>query len=348
MTPSNGLLLNPWSFDMYAPSWAGVTPQLPGFCDVDFDYPMSDQPGSELVYTTVTLAPGQKSFKNQIVIDSDADYLSREIYIAPVGGSTGPANPQDLKMRLSDGDGNFITSDWCTANDLCGPVGPVPLPFRKGTVAYVDLWNQGTATLIVQVGLKGFKRFPCADTQAPIPAYRPISSLYCREQPGQTFEEFEYFFEFSNGSSPLFAPWVQNLQPYSPNIVFRQLPLRIDNDADFLWRGTTGMIMAGGGGVAQAPQEFFLKFYDNAIIDLAKDIIRPAGYTPQRAPLGCEMVLSNGGGRMAPHFPEIFIPRGGAVNVDILLQTQSPPTAIESVSFSLRGFKLYSEAACNI
>lgn len=343
---SNPTLLNPWSGDLYAPTWAGLTPQLPGFCDVAFDYPMSNQPGSDAIFSTVTLAAGAQSLKNQIVIDRDADYLAREIYVAPVAGTTSIANPQDLKIRITDGDGNAITSDWCTANDLCGPVGPVPLPFRKGTVVYVDLWNQGTASLVVQVGLKGFKRFPCTDQQGPIPAFRPMSAYYCREQPGQVFEEYEYFFEFSAGTSALFAPWVTNLQSQSPTNVFQRFSLPLENDSDFLWRGITGSLMTAGAAAAALPEQCFLKFYDNALVSLARDLVRP-GYIPPSVPLGCEMVLSSGGGRMSPHFPEIFIPRGGALAVDILLQDQTPPSFV-TISFSLRGFKVYSAAECSI
>ncbi len=341
-------LLAPWSGDLYAPTWAGVTPQLPGYCDVDFDYPMGPQ-GE--VFWTVSLAPGQISLKNPIQIDSDADYLAREIYVTPVGGtqgdpSTGIANPQDLKIRITDGDGNAITSDWCTANDLCGPVGPVPLPFRKGSIVFVDLWNQGTGTLVVQMGFKGFKRFACSDKQGPLPPFYPAAARYCREWPGVIFEEYEYFYEFSNGGSLLYPPWVRNLQPISPTGVFAQLVLQTDNDADFLWRGTTGMIMQAGGPVAQVQQELFLTFYDNSVVPLAKAVPRP-GFIPASAGPGAELVLSNGGGRMSPHFPEIFIPRGGTIPVDILLQVPSAPP-LNSVQFSLRGFKVYSEADCQL
>lgn len=333
-------LLNPWSGNLFAPIWAGVTPQLSGFCDVDYEYGI----GINGLPISVTLGPGATAFKVEMQIDTDADYLAREIYVAPIDGSavgnSGAINPQDLKIRLADGDGNFITSDWCTANDLSMPLGPVPLPLRKGSIVFVDLWNQGDGTLIVQMGVKGFKRFPCSQIQAPLPPFYPAAARYCREWKGVQFEEYEYFYEFSNGASALFGPWVQNLQPNSPTSIFAQFALPTDNDADFLWRGTTGMIMSSGSPVAQAPEEFFALFYNPVVVPLAKAVPR-LGVTPPNSGPGCELIFSNGGGRMEPKFPEIFIPRGGTISVDLLLQTQVPADALESVSFSLRGLKVY-------
>lgn len=334
-------ILDPNSGDMYAPTWAGLYKQIPGYCDVDFDYPC----GAEGLPTSITLQPGQTSLKNPVAIDSDADYLAREIYVAPIGGSTvgdsSEINPQDLKIRITDGDGNAITSDWCTANDLCQGVGPVPLPLRKGTVVFVDLWNQGDGVLVVQMGFKGWKRFPCSDKQAEVNPFLTQRAAFCKPWPGVRFEDYEYFWEFSNGASALFPPWVSNLQPTSPNGEFRQFTLALDQDAGFLWRGTTGMIMRTGGPVPQAPEQFFITFYDNALVPLAKLVPR-AGAVPQTPGPGCELVLSDGGGRMAPHFPEIWIPAGGTLAVDVTLQIPEGVT----VSFSLRGVKVYDLAAC--
>lgn len=329
MTPT---LLNPWSGNLYAPVWAPVTPQVPGCCDVDFDFdPLN-----------VTLNPGQTSYKNPLVVDDDADYLAREIFIAPIAGSTtgesGAINPQDLKIRITDGDGNFITSDWITANDLCQPVGAAPLPLRKGTTVFVDLWNQGDGTLIVQMGFKGFKRFACNNTQGPIPPYYPERARYCNEWPGTRFEEWEYIFEFVNGANAFSPPWAQNLQPYSPNQVFALVPLATDKDADFLWRGITGMIMSNGGPVSIV-QQMWLTFYDHNTVPMAKAVPR-LGSVPALPGPGAELVLSNGGGRMNPVFPEILVPRGATPQVDIAIACTT------SVQFSLRGFKVYTGADC--
>jgi len=325
-------LLPPFAGNPYAPSWAGVTPQLPGYCDIDFDFDP----------ITITLGAGQTSYKNRVQVDSDADYLAREIFIAPIAGSavgvSGSINPQDLKIRITDGDGNFVTSDWITANDLCGPVGAAILPLRKGTTVFVDLWNQGDGTLVVQVGFKGFKRFPCTNEQGPIPPFYPLRSRYCNEWAGVRFKEYEYFYEFSNGASAFFPPWCRNLQPTSPNGNFQQFSLPMDDDAGFLWRGITGMIMSDVGPVNA--EEYFLLFYDHRIVPMAKAIPRP-GLLPALAGPGCELVLSNGGGRMTPVFTEVYIPKGSLPFVDIAILAVGA-----SVQFSLRGFKVYEDKTC--
>lgn len=332
-------ILSPWqSGNLFAPAWQGVTPLLKGWCDVDFDF----------TPIQVAVAPGSFALKNQLPVDTDADYLSREIFVAPIAGTTGDpitgiVNPSDLKIRITDGDGNAITSDWITANDLNGPVGPVPLPLRKGSIPLIDFWNQGTGTLIVQCGVKGFKRFKCSNEQGVIPPFYPASLRYCKPWRGVRFEDYEYPFAFSNGTSPFYPPWVTNLQPSSPNSVFQKFPLPIDNDADFLWRGLTGMIMTQGPSpVAQLPNEFMLLFYDNEQVPLARAVPR-FGFTPAIAGPPAELVLSNGGGRMAPFFSEIFIPRGSNVYCDVVLQTNPGEVAM----FSLRGVKVYDEGACN-
>lgn len=351
-TSPQGFSINPWRSNMYAPCWAAISRQLPGFCDTDFDYPAGlAQAQAAGTIEAVSIAAGQILLGRalpalQIAIDSDADYLAREIYISPIGGSGSPANPQDLKMRLQDGDGNFITSDWVTANDLCGPLGPIPLPFRKGSIAYVDLWNQGSSALTVQVGLKGFKRWACSDQQPPVPPFLPVSKRYCKEWSGVRFEEYEYFFEFGNGSSDsaFVSPWSVDLAPISPNGIFAHFPLQTDTDADFLWRGITGMIMSPGGPVSQIPQEAFLGFYDDLTVPLFNQQPR-AGATPSAPPPGAELVISNGGGRAVPVFPEILVKRGGVIPLDICLQI---PSGLNLIQFSLRGFKVYNEMDCSL
>lgn len=332
MTPN--FLVNPWSTNMYAPKWATITPQLPGWCDVEFDFnPL-----------TLTLAPGQQFLKNELLVDGDADYLDREIVALPIAGTTGTLNPQDLKIRLTDGDAQFITSDWVTLNDINGPVGPAVLPFRKGSKPYFDIWNQSaTSTAVVVVGFKGWKRVKCDAKQADLPKFVPQSERFCKPwAPGIRFEEYEYFFEFVNGTLATAPPWCVNLQPQTPNQQFNQFALRTDDDASFLWRGTSGMIMSLGGGVA-IPGNWFLRFYDNALVPLARQIPRP-NLMPSLTGPGAELVLSNGGGRMSPHFPEVYIPRGAVVSVDIALLA----AITQSVQLSVRGVKVYGEDTCAI
>jgi hypothetical protein len=347
MSPNgNGSLIKPWTGNLYAPTWAGIYPQLPGYCDVDFDYAMGNQGD---FFFTVTLGPSgsgtEFALQQPCNIDTDADYLAREMYISPLPGSTpgesGVINAQALKVRIRDGDGNAITSDWVTANDLCGPLGPCALPFRKGGNVTIDLWNQSDGTVIVACGFKGWKRFPCFDTQGALPPVIPQRYRFCKEWPGVRFEEYEYFFEFANGANAFYPPWVSNLQPQSPNQIFQKFALPTDNDADFLWRGITGMILTADGPVAAIPDAWFLLFYGLDQTPLA-NVVNIPGIVPTPSGPSAEMVISNGGGRMNPHWPEILIPRGMPVQVDILLQT--PATGLSSVQFSLRGFKVYKEA----
>lgn len=332
MSASPSLILGPWSTNMFAPKWASIVPQdIPGWCDVEFDF----------VPITLTVGPGAQSLKNILFVDGDADYLTRELIALPIAGTTGTLNPQDLKIRLTDGDGQAITSDWVTMNDLNGPVGPAVIPLRKGSQPYVDIWNQGAATAVLVVGFKGVKRFPCDTKQPDVAMFVPQAKRFCKPwAKGITFREYEYFFEFVNGTLATAPPWAVNLQPQTPNREFQQFPLQTDNDASFLWRGTSGMIMSKGG-PAPVPGEWFLRFFDAATVPLARQVPRP-GLTPSIAGPGAEMVLSNGGGRMSPHLPELYIPRGGIVSVDIGLLT--PATV--SVQFSLRGVKVYGEETC--
>jgi len=313
-------LIAPWRGNLLAPMWAGVTPQLPGYCDVEFDF----------VPVQVTIPPGGLSLKNQLPVDMDADYLGREFFVSPIAGTTSGANPQDLKIRITDGDSNAITSDWITANDINGVFGPSVLPFRKGSVILVDFWNQGTATLVVMMGIKGFKRFPCNDKQGPLPPFYPESARFCKEWEGVRFEEYEYFYEFSNYVTPFSPPWAQSLNAYGAS-VFRQVPLPTDNDADFLWRGTTGQIMRSGAAGLSSAGRVSLRFYDHNIVPLA-NVIPTTGLGP-----GAELVLSDGGGRMSPAFPEILIPRGSSAAVDIgvnLNLSATQPVLIDPTAFS--------------
>jgi hypothetical protein len=330
MSAVPSFLVNPWSTNMYAPKWASITPQMPGWCDVEFDFDP----------ITITVGPGVQSLKNQLLVDGEADYLAREIIALPIVGTTGTLNPQDLKIRLTDGDGQFITSDWCTLNDLNGPIGPAALPLRKGSQPYFDIWNQGAATAVLVVGFKGWKRVKCDAKQVDLPEFVPQSRRFCQPwAPQIRFEEYEYFFEFVNGVLATAPPWAMNLQPQTPNQVFQQIPLRTDEDASFLWRGTSGMIMSASS--EQIVGNWFLRFFDSGIVPLALQVPRP-NLVPSLAGPAAELVLSNGGGRMSPQFSEVYIPRGGLALVDIGLLTSN---AI-SVQFSLRGVKVYGEEAC--
>lgn len=277
---------------------------MPGVRDVEFDY---DLPA-------VYVDAGQTIYGNQLALDSDADYLMRELQPIIVPGE-GSVTPDAIRVRIRDGDGNVITSDFVPLLDLIGP-SAVPLPLRKGSVMLIDYQNRGAVPASVWFIMKGWKRFFCSDQTIVEPNYTPMYSRY-PVPPGMSPEDFEYPFQFnSNGPGDLL-----------------RVPLQTDNDADFAWRGLTGDWNTSNNDV-DAVGSIGLTFYDTIGV--------PLSFYPLANPWGStncgqfrELILSSGGGRPAPQWPQIIIPRGGAVSVD--LSFGAPAT----VRFSLRGVKLY-------
>ena len=100
-----------------------------------------------------------------------------------------------------------------------------------------------------------------------------------------------------------------------------------------------------GGAPITVPNAAFLKFYDIDQVPLANDFAHPQILPTPSGP-SAEMVISNGGGRMCPHWSELLFPRGSVIPVDILLQT--PASGLSSFQFSLRGFKVYNTADCAV
>lgn len=296
--------------NMYAPPWFGFSPVLKGIRDMEFD----------LDLPAVSVPSGGFARNNQLPVDADADYLVYQIQFAVISVTGTAALPSDIRVRIRDGDGRLFTSDFVPILDLIGPIVP-PWPLRRGSVLLVDYQNissaaESTATVIML--LKGWKRKLCPGDSFELPAapYTPMYRLL-DDPAGSDPEDFEYPFTF------VFAA-AGDIQ---------KVPLQTDNDADFVWKGITGDWNTANNDVAVVGS-VGLTFYDTQGLPLSSaQLINPWGSTQ------CgefrESVLASGGGRPAPFYPGIFIPRGGIVSVDI--SAGGPAT----VRFSLRGTKFY-------
>jgi hypothetical protein len=292
--------------NMYAPPWMGFSPTLKGIRDIenDFDLP------------AVSVPPAGFALNNKLAIDADADFLVREIQFV-ISATTGTPLVSDIRVKIRDGDGRMITSDFVPIVDLCGPMVP-PLPLRRGSVLTIDYQNVGAATPSVWMILKAWKRTECpSDTLEIAVPYTPMYKRMSQPAAGADLEDFEYPFVFTAAAAGDLL----------------KVPLQTDNDADFLWRGITGDWNTANNDVAVVGS-VGLTFYDTGGLPLLQaPLLCPWGS------LNCglfrESAIASGGGRPAPHFPEIFIPRGGVVSVDLSFG------AAGTVRFSLRGAKVY-------
>jgi hypothetical protein len=314
---SNPALLLPPVGNAYAPPWMCFSPQLPNFRDEEFDI---DLPA-------VTVLAGVTTGPLNLAFDSDADYLVRELWFVVLPTSGAPINPQDLRVRVRDGDGRLVTSDFVYANDLCGPLVPV-WAIRRGSVISVEYSNQGAQTIVVQWVIRGVKRFPCQNVASPIlPAYKPMRYQYPPAPAGKVYRDFEYVFEFDN--------------TLAANNVQQRIPLQTDNDADFLWRGVMGQWFTQNNTAFPTTGAVAVNIYGPDGLALSQlGIATP--WVALQTGLVRELVFPNGGGRLAPQYPEIKIPSGGILQMDL-----SFFTGVTTVfRFSLRGVKVYGVGEC--
>ena len=296
--------------NMYAPPWYGFSPVLKGIRDMEYD----------LDLPPVTIPTNGFSRGNELPVDNDADFLVREIQFVVVATTGTPALPSDLRVRIRDGDGRLFTSDFVPILDLTGPLVPA-WPLRRGCVLTIDYQNVATAaesSATVWLLLKGWKRRLCPDdTFEAVSPYVPMYKRFLPPSASNDIEDFEYPFTFTSATI--------NDQ--------LKVPLQTDNDADFLWRGITGDWNTANNDVATVGG-VGLTFYDPWGVPLVQaPLMNPWG--SMRSGGFRETILGNGGGRPAPFFPEILIPRGGVVQVDLSFG------GVEVVRFSLRGMKVY-------
>lgn len=300
----------------YAPEWMKVSPVMQGIRDreYDLDLPPVAVPSNSFVFGT------------SFVMDGDTDYLVREfqfaITLVTVDGtpSTTTALPSDIRIRIRDGRGRLFTSDFVPIVDINGPL-CLPWPIPRGSVLTIDYQNVNTTAgeiAYVWFCLKGWKRYQCQNDQKELKSdYVPMYRTYPKPLPGEQFEDFEYPFTFvATGASELL-----------------KIPLQTDNDAGFWWCGLTGDWNTANNDVATVGN-VGVTFYDAVGLPMMQ-----AGLlNPWNSVLGAlfrESVFASGGGRPAPFWPAIYIPRGGVVVVDISFG------AAETLRFSLRGKKVY-------
>lgn len=299
---------------MYAPPWCGFSPVLRGVRDLDYDLDLPP-----------VVVPSLKVVRGlALPVDVDADYLVREIQFLVVAVSGSAPAPSDLRVRIRDGDGRLMTSDFMPILDLNGPLVP-PWPLRRGSVLLIDFQNLNAAaesSATVWMLLKGWKRKLCPDDPLEIASpYTAMYRRYVQADHQNDLEEFEYPFTFVEAAGEIY-----------------KTPLQTDNDAGFLWRGLTGDWNCSNND-AQTVGDVALTFYDADGVQLnQRGLIVPWGSPNAGEPR--ESVLGNGGGRPAPLFPEIFIPRGGVLLLDLSFGSA------QTVRFSLRGVKVYGK--CNL
>jgi len=297
--------------NIFAPPWYGFSRVLPGIRDMENDL--------DLPQTIV--AQGVVSRSNQLTIDNDADFLCREIqFVVPAFAVAAPA-PSDLRVRIRDGDGRLFTSDFVPILDLNGPLVP-PWPLQRASVLLIDFQNLAAApnqTATVWMVLKGWKRITCADRTDWKSPYTPLYQRYLQPSADYDVEDFEY------PKTIVTTGAVDQLR----------FPIQTDNDADFYWRGITGDWNTANNDVA-VTGNCGITFYDPSGLPMAQaPLIVPWGSLAS-GPFR-ELVLASGGGRPAPLYPEVFIPRGGIITADFSFG------AAVTLRFSLRGVKVYSK-----
>jgi hypothetical protein len=308
--------------NVLAPPWMAVTPLVADVTDIEWDLNIGP-----FVIPAASTVLGTSTNGQQLQLDGDYDYIVREFQFVDPQPAEADINPQDWRVRIRDADGRMFTSDFTYAVDLNGPL-PLPWPLRRGGVVTFDFMNVNASNFLNQamVVLKGTKRAPCPGQAATKSDYIPLRyragpAAIAAFKGGGELEDFEYFFSFTSAGAT-------NL--------YKQ-PLQTDNDADFLWRGITGPWNLPG---ASQVGNVALCFYDPNGTRLGQYPFQPAWQNVPVAGTLRECVLSNGGGGPNPLWPEVYIPRGGTPLVDISLG------AAETVSFSLRGQKLYRKQVC--
>jgi len=302
--------------NIYAPPWMCVSPAIAGYQDIEFDL---DLPTVSVAASSLQL--GTPTNGQTLALDADYDFLVRELQFVQFPGAAGAFLPSDLRVRIRDPFGRLVTTDFVQAQNLNGAL-PIIWGLKRAGIITFDFQNVNAGGAItVQTLLKGWKRKACS-SPAIVSPYVPMYRRYSVPL-GQRvkLEDYEYYFTFtSTGIGDLL-----------------RIPLQTDNDADFLWRGIQGDWNNLNNDVA-AVGDVGLCFRDPTGVALSTTGLLNSWASPNCGQFR-ESILSSGGGRPAPIFPEILIPRGGVVEVDISFG------AAQTVRFSLRGMKIYSEGA---
>jgi hypothetical protein len=150
--------------------------------------------------------------------------------------------------------------------------------------------------------------------------------------PGCRDEDFIHYFDSSN--VPLLASDVNGL-------TISNIPLPLDRDAPFYWRGIKVALRTTSGGVAFGDTEpnFSVKFRDVYDNDLSDDLVPAVEYAfPMNPLLGTNFLVK---GPPVPLEPEIYCPPGGVILAFIQVPSLSRSVAYfpEFAFFGVKRFK---------
>ena len=277
--------------NLFGPQWMGLTPQIKDWCDIERDLQVSFTIGPGVTFEGPTSLV--------VSIESDADVVWgfwEYVCTSPNVGAQAP----DLRVRVRDGEGRLLTPEYVDVLDVIGTL-PVPLGARATTQIIFDLMNLGTVTIAGQFILKCVKRSPCPGNNPLKVDYAPLYQRYSVAPPGFHDEAATYYYEIALAAAGS----------------VRQIPLVINNDADFMWRALAG---DGSRGV------FTITLYDSDAVQMCNVA------TPY------ENLTGGVAGSHSTRWPEISVPAGGvACFVDAFNLTNSAKT----LKLALRGCKRF-------
>ena len=310
--------------NIYAPPWMCVSPSIAGYQDIEsaVSLPTGDVLGrlNAVSVAAASVQLGSTTNGQTITLDGDYDFLVREMQFCVFPVADEAFEPTDLRVRIRDAFGWLVTSDFVYCQNLCGVL-PMIWGLKRNGVITFDFQNvNATDAINVQVVLKGWKRQACPGKPAIVSPYVPMYKRYF-VPPGSGMElaDFEYYVTFTaTGAGDLL-----------------RVPIRTDEDADFLWRGLQGDWNTATNDVAVVGN-VGLRFYDSTSVPLSvTGTTNP--WNSSNVGQFRESLLSSGGGNVAPMYPEILIPKGGTAEVDLSFG------AAATVRLSLRGLKVYKE-----
>ena len=321
--------------NIYAPPWMCVSPSVAGYQDVAADVTLPNPNtitgatlSTAVTVPAATIQPGSPTNGQTLALDADYDFLCREIQFV-VFPPDASVQPSDLRCRIRDPFGRLITNDYVQVQNLCGAL-PFVWGLKKAGILTFDFQNVNADNAIsVQVVLRGWKRMACPGAPAIPSPYAPMYRRYSLPQNrGVRLEDYEYYYTF--------------VATQAGDLL--RVPLPTDQDADFLWRGIQGdwntsnndVAVVGDVGVGfRNPTGVALSGVSTAAAANTAGLLNPWG-SPNVAEFR-ESIFSAGGGMPAPIYPEILIPRGGTVEVDLSFGGAA------TLRFSLRGMKIYRE-----
>lgn len=253
---------------------------------------------------TFTVPAGTTVYNQAIPIHSNADFLCREFAF-----DIADADPGDITVRMKDSRGRRASRDMLAVEELEGPL-QVTWKMERTTQILVDLTNNNAADIDVQVILKGIEVFQPLGINNCMPGfeeeeYVPLYERYSLPAPGWHDEPYDMYFELDATASQ----------------VRGGVPLSMDTDADFFWRGISGYSNEEDGiGLLK------LKFKDAFGNQLSSDDVLQAnevGVAPNARPM----------------FPECVCPAYSTLTVDATEYTGHATT----LRFVLRGVKRYRD-----